>query len=101
VKKSWTDDGVRGAWQGDPPRVLLAPVLLDLAATYLWGTWFKEWSGAGLPDGVATTSPTLGQEGLDHADHPRVVGADVPLSFPRGRRSPRLISVHGDGAPVT
>jgi len=39
--------------------------------------------------------------GLAHGLYLRADGADEPLFVPRGHRAPRLISVHGDGAPVT
>ena len=74
---------------------------LCTCATYLWGTRSKGWSGVGLPGGVATTSPVRVKERQATAITPGTMERTGRSSFPRGRRVPRLISVRGDGAPVT
>src|SRR5580700_26504 len=70
--------------------------LVRIAATYLWGPGVAR-RRLSCPSPMSTP----GRGALAHDDHLSVVGAAVPLGVRRGRRAPRLISVHGDCAPVT
>ena len=92
VKAAWM------LWFGGraSPSALFVPVLLICG-----GPGPRGGLAVGLPGGVATTSPVRVKKRQATAITPGTMERTGRSSFPRGRRAPRLISVRGDGAPVT